>query len=177
MDGGHKVVLPLHLLGRLLLLARLGEPLEVIRLEGGHLRVLPLLGDRNRLLPLVQLLVHFHRVLDEALLQQELLGAGELPVEHRKLRLDSEVARPGVGNAGLRLDVCDEIVDLVEVARLGDVAHRAEAPLGGGEILTLESELGELLPHRLGLRCELEALEHRACPVEVAVLDRGAKGD
>mmetsp|Transcript_28675 Transcript_28675/g.62786 ORF Transcript_28675/g.62786 Transcript_28675/m.62786 type:complete len:342 (+) Transcript_28675:3395-4420(+) len=135
------------------------------------------LGHRDRLLPFVQLLVHLHGLLDEALLQQQLLGARQMALEHGQLGLDGEVAEARARDPALRLDGARHVVHLPQVARLGHVADGAEAALGCDNVLTLERERRELLPHGLRLGRQLEPLEHVARALQVALVHRGGEGD
>mmetsp|Transcript_12778 Transcript_12778/g.33476 ORF Transcript_12778/g.33476 Transcript_12778/m.33476 type:complete len:417 (-) Transcript_12778:981-2231(-) len=125
----------------------------------------------------MELLVHLHRLLHQALLQQQLLGARQLAHQHRELRLHREVLDARASDPRLRLHVAHHVVHLVQVAALGDIADGAEASLRREQVLALEGELRELLPHALRLRRELESLEHRARAVQIALLHCGAKRD
>ena len=98
-----------------------------VSLERRHLGVLPLLGDEDRLLPLVQLLVHLHRLLHQALLQQQLLGnlreRHELEVLDAVPRMASLEASLTVESFALRVEFNARVAFNIRVVRIVRVAR------------------------------------------------------
>mmetsp|Transcript_44375 Transcript_44375/g.105772 ORF Transcript_44375/g.105772 Transcript_44375/m.105772 type:complete len:460 (-) Transcript_44375:1730-3109(-) len=161
-------LLLLHLRS-LLLLRGHEQPLQVRSLELLGLRAVLALRDRNRLVPPVQLLVHFHGLLHLALLQQHLGRAIEVLVEGRHLGLHQEVLRPVRHPLPLRLG--DGLVDFPEVHGARRVTKRRAAPLRNYQLELLHGDGAERLPHRLRLRRKLELFQEHHRALVLLVLD------
>mmetsp|Transcript_68183 Transcript_68183/g.142092 ORF Transcript_68183/g.142092 Transcript_68183/m.142092 type:complete len:539 (-) Transcript_68183:434-2050(-) len=176
LDGTAHVALLLLELCCFFLLRCHEQPVEVRGLELlGVLAVLAL-GDCDRLVPPVQLLVHLHRLLHLALLEQQLLCAVEVLVESRHARLHHEVLR-AVLHKPLPLRLLRKLVDTAQVHRLPRVPQRRRTSLCDEELVVGERELLERGPHGLCLGRVVQLLQQRHRPLVVLEVDAHAKLD
>mmetsp|Transcript_26671 Transcript_26671/g.67757 ORF Transcript_26671/g.67757 Transcript_26671/m.67757 type:complete len:496 (+) Transcript_26671:2993-4480(+) len=175
LDGPHVVALLLHQLTGLLLLLRAQEPLQVEVLQLHQLRVILALGKADRLVVLVEVLVHRQRLVQLVVIEEDRLGALEVLGQHRHLRLRHVVV--GAVAAHLGGVVLHHAVDLVKVAALGDVAQHRVAPLGDWEVEVVHGLVGQRAPHRLRLGRQRQLLEEVHCLCVRPPLQARAEGD
>mmetsp|Transcript_19712 Transcript_19712/g.55028 ORF Transcript_19712/g.55028 Transcript_19712/m.55028 type:complete len:240 (-) Transcript_19712:1884-2603(-) len=166
--NGPKVV-PLLLLhhARLLLLARLQQPLVVLPLQGICFRVLVGGGHSDCIIPLVNILVHGDALIDLALREQQVLCHGPLLIEHCQLGTD----RVGVVSVATRRLCCllGLLHDFVQEACAADVSQGCVAALRDHNLVVCQGKLTELHPLSLRLRSEQQRLQHAHCALKVVL--------
>ena len=155
----------------LFLLTGFQQPREVIFLQILHVLVPNILRDLNTLIPLVQLLIHLHRVLRLVILHQNGLRAAELLLQHRQLRLNLEVADPVVF-PGLLLIRLQRLIHLPQIPGLANVAQGRKTVLRHAQILLLQRELRQRPPIRLRLRVQLNCVKNIRRLFQISRLDR-----
>ena len=128
------------------------------------------LCDLDRFVPLVQLLVHLHRVFNPVVIEQDLLGPCKLFIKDGQPRLNL-VKVNSVLPPCLLLVIINQFIDLPEVGCPSHVAQRGVAMLRDRKVLLLQSNLSQNLPIRFGILRHLKRVEDRRCLIKVPLLN------
>mmetsp|Transcript_105783 Transcript_105783/g.297470 ORF Transcript_105783/g.297470 Transcript_105783/m.297470 type:complete len:669 (+) Transcript_105783:2052-4058(+) len=163
LDCPHVVALHFLQGPRLLLLLCRQKPLEVEILQLHHFGMVFSLGEANRLVVLVELLVHRQRLVQLVVIEEDGFRLVELLVEHGHLRL-RHVVMDAVPAHFLRM-ILNHPIDLVEVSAFRHVSEHRVAPFRHWQVQVLHGGVCQGPPHGLSFRRERQFLEkvNRLC--------------